>query len=58
MSALIQEMAPKRLVQSKDETKTESQDWRHGSVVKNAQYSCRGPEFDIQHPCWTAHNCL
>lgn len=41
MNALIQEMAPKRLVQSKNETKTESQDWRHSSVVKNAQYSCR-----------------
>lgn len=54
MSASIQEIESKRITQSKNETKTES--W--GSVVENVHCACRGPEFDVQRPCWTAQNCL
>lgn len=33
--------------------------WRDDdSVVNNIYYSCRGPDFDSQHPHGIAHNVL
>jgi hypothetical protein len=33
-----------------DVLKLLSEDWRDGSVVKNTDYSSRGPEFNSQQP--------
>lgn len=58
MSASIQEIESKRITQSKNEIKTESWGWRRSSAVDNVHCSYRGPELDVQRPCWIAQHCL
>lgn len=54
---LLSYLVKSKLLDNCNYLKVTMRDWRCGSVVRRACFSCREPKDGFQHPCWAAHKC-